>query len=534
MDESAPIILDTGKGLSLKYRGRFFYSSRSPVESVEKRVAALSLDSDCLYLLPSPALGYGLVSLLKKIPSSSHVLCLEIEGPLWRIFQKHNPLKSESDLMSWTFGQTESGLLKKMMALKAWPFRRLKRIDLSGGSSLFRTAYDKWQGFLEREIQSYWKNRMTLIHMGPLWIKNLFRNLPLLEKAEDSASLHTEKPVLVVGAGPGLDSSIEDLKLIRPHLFILAVDTVLPVLMAHSIKPDAVLLLEAQAANLQDFIPQGIPDIPFIADLTSYHPLLREHKGPLYFFISRFAPWKILERLEKEGLLPRIVPALGSVGVAALYLARFITKKAVYFTGLDLAYTFGRSHAKGAPHDLLFHFRANRLENYSTLLFKAIYSRPLIRQGMPGKLMELSDLILLGYADQAREIVSSHPGIFCLSHYGILLGANRVGPEHVREQGAFQDYFEISCQNCVAKKWNKFAIRSFLTNELRLLEEALGVAMAVMDKSLALLGADHLKLLGEVDYVYKSFPDNADFNEHNRAFFLRLAVALRHYIELCR
>ena len=53
-------------------------------------------------------------------------------------------------------------------------FRRALLLPLSGGFGLQRERYTALFRFIEQEIQDYWQNKMTLIHMAPLWIKNIF------------------------------------------------------------------------------------------------------------------------------------------------------------------------------------------------------------------------------------------------------------------------------------------------------------------------------------------------------------------------
>ena len=92
-----------------------------------------------------------------------------------------------------------------------------------------------------------------------------------------------------------------------------------PSLAAHGIFPDIVVALEAQAANLQDFLPVGARRTVLACDLSSHPAVNRLFPGRLFFFSSRFAPLRIFDRLAEAHLLPTLFPALGSVGVAAVH-----------------------------------------------------------------------------------------------------------------------------------------------------------------------------------------------------------------------
>ena len=117
--------------------------------------------------------------------------------------------------------------------------------------------------------------------------KNLISNLPSYAKSRSLNCLKSNYPIIVCGAGPSLNDSISLLKTNRKYFFLLAVDTAYATLSAHKIKPDAILILEAQQINLNDFIFNIDRSIPIIADLTSSTAVLRNFLGPKFFFVSK-------------------------------------------------------------------------------------------------------------------------------------------------------------------------------------------------------------------------------------------------------
>ena len=83
--QDKPLLVDTGKGFSIKWRNRFLYSSRDPLNGILRRVESLELQPDTLYLIPSPLLGYGIREILMRLPSRSYILGVEaLSGTLWR------------------------------------------------------------------------------------------------------------------------------------------------------------------------------------------------------------------------------------------------------------------------------------------------------------------------------------------------------------------------------------------------------------------------------------------------------------------
>ena len=82
MDPDRPLFVDTGRGLSVKYKDRWIYSSRAPMAAPLETAASAAMLPDTVYIVPSPCLGYGFAELLSRLHPSSAILCIEVEPPL--------------------------------------------------------------------------------------------------------------------------------------------------------------------------------------------------------------------------------------------------------------------------------------------------------------------------------------------------------------------------------------------------------------------------------------------------------------------
>lgn len=302
-------------------------------------------------------------------------------------------------------------------------------VTLSGGFGLQPGAYRSLAARLDDEIRIFWQNAMTRMRMGRLWIRNLFRNLPLIPASTPLGSLKSSLPIIVAGAGPSLDERAHmlprDGSEERGKIRILAVDTAVAPLLSHGITPDFVLAVESQQANAADFLPPPeAPQVPgeieepgegtgmtrphLICDMTAYPGVLHQlATAGLSFVSSRFAPTALFGRLSESGILPPEVPPLGSVGVLAVHLAARLTTGTVYFTGLDFSYDLERTHARGAPMQTLSLARRTRLD--PSPFFGMAVARPLLTlEGKDGRPTR-SDTVLLSYAEQLRSTVSGLP-----------------------------------------------------------------------------------------------------------------------------
>ncbi len=185
--------------------------------------------------------------------------------------------------------------------------------------------------------------------MGPLWVRNLFDNL-----ASETFSLAPwpdwgDAPVIVCGAGVTLESALPWISDHRSAWKLIAVDTALPILKAWSLIPDAVVSLEAQHANLRDFAGWFGAPVALFADMTSYPPSTRVFSQQPFWFISEFAPLALWSRWPWGTAVAPRLPPLGSVGVAAAWIAWKLTQGPVLLAGLDFSFPPGQSHARGAP-----------------------------------------------------------------------------------------------------------------------------------------------------------------------------------------
>ncbi len=412
MSEEKPRLEAASNGYQVYYRGRRLYAAHDPRGGAVRRATAAEIQPQTLVIVASPLLGYGLRELLDVCPPDSAVLAVELDPVLAGLPPETAPT---DDRLLWARAPSAADLDRILeRALSRRP-RRTRLLSLSGGFGLQAADYRSLAVRLDDEIRIFWQNAMTRMRMGRLWIRNLFRNLPLMATSTPIESLRSSLPIVVVGAGPSLDDSAAELprdgSAEREQMRILAVDTAVGPLAAHGITPDFILAVESQQANAGDFLtPPGPPRRRphLICDITAYPGVLHSAgtRG-LSFVSSRFAPIALLERLFASGILPPEVPPLGSVGVLGVHLAARLTTDVVYFTGLDFSYDLERTHARGAPMQTLSLARRSRLD--PSPFFGMAVARPLLMLEGKGGRPARSDTVLLSYAEQLRSTIARLP-----------------------------------------------------------------------------------------------------------------------------
>lgn len=425
MISAEPRLVEAGRGYTVTYKGKYLYSPRHPQKTAVRRSERIEIAPNTLIFVPSLGLGYGLVELLTKLPQHCHVLCVELDEKLFKLALDSGVNLPKSEKLTIIRIDRPQQAAAAVHPLGLWHFRRLLPLHLSGGYQLYRDKYRAVQQALEEEIHLFWQNKLTLVAMSRLWLKNLFTNLSLLPRAQDMAALGTAAPILVAGAGASLEKSMDSIMKIRDRLTVMAVDTSLPALVSAGIVPDLVFTMEAQIYNLEDFLPFHDPDLKILCDLTANPQTLRLFPR-LYFYSSRFYPLSLFSRLERNGLLPTCLSPRGSVGVAAVEAALLLTRGPVLITGLDFSYPNKLTHARGTPTHLRLHSESSRTRPGTVMVFEALLKRPRLYLEDKAKNRILTDLVLQSYAAQLRRIVKTSDRVFDLGPTGLPLGAPSV------------------------------------------------------------------------------------------------------------
>ncbi len=618
-DHDEPTLTPCGGGYQVAYRGRPLYAGRDPVAAADRRAAAVTPEHRTLYIVPSPLLGYGIDTLLQAIPADSHILAIEIDANLARLTRERASSSLWADERATFVPGADSGpspgrgteagapgadvgapgegerpatgprrgaaaptwqrgVEEALAALRPRRFRRVRLVTLSGGYSLNARAYRSVVDYATQEIQRQWQNVLTEVQLGRRWMRNLLRNLPLILEARDAAALRTDRPVVVAAAGPSLEESIPLLRRVRDRVCVVAVDTAAAPLVAAGVRPDLVVTLDGQWANLQDFV--GLPAVDggavgggavdggtdcaagaesagtpggdrvatsgagpspgpaVLGELATYPTALRVagHGAPRrWLFSTDFAPLRIFDRMAKHGLRPCSMPPRGSVGITAVELALRMTESEVLICGLDLAFDPVHTHARDSTIHR-WHLRtSNRLDPLPA--WRLAFRHNLLHREDKNAHHTGTTAVLLSYAAQLGELAKGDARLLDISPRGIPLGVRRVSPEQVEEllPAAGGEPAVATAGDCDPTGSTRGAsledLSRFLARELELLARLKTAARALLDGSpkTAEREAEYRTLLDECDYAWLHFPDEASSEPH---FIGRLLPAIGEYRQL--
>ena len=542
MKKSSIELVEGGRQPNISFNGRPLYSESS---SPEKRVDGLPHASQALYIVLSPLLFYSADYLFKTISDDSAVLFIEADKDLYSFTRDYSPkMTSPSCLGYLNLDSIENSFLENLILKHR--FRRIIPVKLNHGYMLNRKSYEIFIKSAVNVLESFWKNRMTTIHMGRLWCKNILNNLPFLPGAADISSLQTSKPVIVAGAGESLEKSIAFLKRYRGSFFLIAADTAVNSLLKHDLKPDLLIAVESQHANLYDFYNQESLNLPAAFDLTSTPELIRKHRGPSYFFISRFYPSHIFNILEQSNLLPTVIPPLGSVGISSIYIALQITQKAVYFTGLDFSFIPEKYHVSGAPSHILNMLNEKRTSK--TGFFSTAYSSHRFSKTDKSGRTVFTDLVMESYSHSLRELIQISGRVFDIGQTGLASTATFLKNKELENifaesySSMTSEIYHTQIPASDKYKWRGTNVLELLKAEENKISKAIDAVIdfrncEAQKSSSVIYGStaepEILRLLSAIDYTWLFFPDNEPLPSLSSSFlkrFLFSAAWFRNHI----
>lgn len=161
--------------------------------------------------------------------------------------------------------------------------------------------------------------------------ENFSKNYPHIIDLLDKFRL-SEKPFLIVSAGPSLDFELDLLEEHKDKFNIICVGSSIRALMNKNIRPDAIVIIDPKEIVQKQFIGYENENIPLCFPASASKWAVNFYNGPKYIFEK-----------EKEDSYIEVV---GTVAVSAIDIAIKSNAKTVLLLGQDLAYFKDKSHTK--------------------------------------------------------------------------------------------------------------------------------------------------------------------------------------------
>ena len=529
-NEEPCLVPASGQGFSVFYHNRYLYSRYNPEAASVRTVESYTVLPQTLILVFSPLLGYGLKELIERLPQDCSMILIEADEALFKFSNEHIQKLIKDKPNIYNICISSGSALFSLFAQKLLPsfsnFKRCLPIELSGGAQLYRQFYHSLTALIDNAINQFWRNRITLVKLGRLYARNIFKNLGKLPFSSDLKSNSVSKPIVVCGSGLSLESAAAFLQRNSDDCFVIAVDNALMPLLSNGIFPDAIIAVESQLAVEKSYIGSAGTKIAMIADLTSRPHVLNMTGGDISFFISEYEQCNYLERI-KNVLGCKVIPPLGSVGLAATEIALFLRKDEnvpIFICGLDFSFKPCKTHCKESP-------------SHRTLLNECSRLSPLLRgdtsfginsyffagkDGKPG----ITTPSLSNYGRTFAARYGRVPNLFDISSEGMELNLERRDLSSAEE--IIQNHSESAASNSLVLQKNTETgknVRQFLLDELESLEKLKfrminGVELDEIVPSLK-----------QREYLYLHFPDGYKEPSLEKSFLNRVRAEIDFFIK---
>ena len=251
-------------------------------------------------------------------------------------------------------------------------------------------------------------NRNTLKRFGGLWLRNMAKNLGEMQTRcgiTPFAGVFAGFPVLLLAAGPSLDSVLPLLPALRETCVVVAVDTALRACLRAGVQPDFLVLVDPQYWNYRHIAGLSAGRTFFITESAAWPAVFRFPCRDIFLCASLFPMGRFLEGGGDRGTLG----AGGSVATTAWDFARYLGGNPVYAAGLDLGYPDGKTHFHGALFEEKAHTESGRLRTAETAAAGILASGGAFRaEDASGKTI-LTDRRLSLYSWWFETAAAAHP-----------------------------------------------------------------------------------------------------------------------------
>lgn len=516
MSESAdekPCLVQTGRGFSVKYKGKFLYSKYDPAKSILQTIEAVHILPGTLILAISPCLSYGLEELAAKLPENCAIFITERDNELLQLATEYcGALNCVAEKKCFFFQPDELSSLPEILNGRLSDFRgnfkRVIRIDFSAGAQLNIPFYAQFYCAMQESIAQFWKNRITLVKFGRRYSRNFFRNLYTMKNGRriDELFKTVTKPILVCGAGESVENVFSADDNFLSGFYIIAVDATLSAFKAKKKHVDAVICEESQTAIAKAFIGcRQYAENAFISLSSCPEAAVTAGKNAFYY-TTVFDDRNFIAELTEASILPAKIPPLGSVGLTAVYLAlqlRADETIPVCIAGLDFSFAPGKTHAVGTFSDIQNRSKSSRISGAQ--LYTSSFSEGTSFFTDITKKKSVTTVALSGYAALFNNVFRDEKNLFDCRKSGMKLDIPSA------------DIHEIARDTAVIKNKPRTQApekqdaserkKIFIENEIAALNELKNILSHGQNEQPDIRNARIKKLLECREYLFLHFPD---------------------------
>ncbi len=329
----------------------YLHSRSDPLQEARQAIRKGDIDGADYYILLGFGLGYNLDALL-EMPDSreNHYFILEADLKILAAAFSARDLSALLSLPYLHFAWPPAGPeLGEQWNRFFDPVKAQKSVYISHGPSLSLQpeAYKSAVEVIQSQIFQIFTDINTLVSKSRTFLDNFVENLTAARQAPGIAAFRkafSQKPAVLVSAGPSLDKNIHDLRGAGEGIVLIAADTTIKPLLNAGVEPHFVMTGDPTIANYRHLEGAHLEHALVIAEVTAHPGVFREFAGRIVSCIYENSSLRSLSRLlGNKGTLR----AWGSVATMALDFALTLGCNPIIFVGQDLAHTDGRLYCSG-------------------------------------------------------------------------------------------------------------------------------------------------------------------------------------------
>jgi len=346
-----PTLLYCGSDHSTQY----LHDPHNPVQEAEQMIRDHEFRGEDITILMGFGLGYLPLCIQNRMHPDHRLFVLEANPEVilkaCRLMNLTSLLNTEG-VRIFTTDQMESVLSSLDQEYLKVAAGRINKLIHPPSQKIYPKSYKMVEKRIEAFVLAQQDSFRSLIGQGLPIAEAVMGNMPAIFDAAPIDMLFgrlTEKPTVIVAAGPSLDKNISVLKRYRSRFHVIAVDAALMSLKHHEIIPDVVVSVEPSPRNGKKFdpIPDALCEQITLAFCPMTHPSIPKRFPNAKFIFGNpnsLCRWS----LSLMGGAAEF-PYGFSVAHFAFYLAREMGANPIHFIGLDLAFSPEGDHAKHCP-----------------------------------------------------------------------------------------------------------------------------------------------------------------------------------------
>ncbi len=350
---------------------RYLHSAFRPSEEAERLVRKELAESIEPVIFEGFGLGYQVEALLRQSPERL-VVIIEPSARRFLTALETRPMKEllSSHYLSLAVGTEPDGIEQLLSHLGSSTIRtfRLRPLIESCGEE-FAPYQKAISSFLNRKEV----NSATLDRFALTWTRNLLKNRRVIGEAQnidDLKGFAEGLPLLLLAAGPSLDSVLEYYEELSKRMVVIAVDTAARALALRGFQADFLVVVDPQYWNSRHLDRIDLGKTLLVSESSTHPAVFRRSFRGIYFCGSFFPLGIALEEvLGRNGKLD----AGGSVATSAFSLARHLGAKEIYIAGLDLGYPGGKTHFAGSFFEHRGHSLSHRTAPFEHFTHRIIH-----------------------------------------------------------------------------------------------------------------------------------------------------------------